>query len=67
MIKKNDYVLCDYNGEPLTGRVINVVGEMADVEVCLSAKRGEETLLDEIQINVKDLQLLKLDNTDIED
>jgi hypothetical protein len=56
MIIKNDYVFYIYDNEKLMARVISINGDKARIEVCLSARRGEDTLLDEIEVNISELE-----------
>ena len=56
MFKKNDYVKFVYDGEELISRIIEIKGDTAKIEVCLSASWGEETLTDEIEVNVSELR-----------
>jgi len=56
VIKKNDYVFYIYDNEKLIARVTEVNGDKAKIEVCLSARRGEDTLLDEMDTKIKDLE-----------
>lgn len=54
--KRGDYVAVDYDGESLTGKVLFVENGKATVEVCLSARRGEKLLTDEIVVDVDKLR-----------
>lgn len=56
MITKHDYVFYNYDDEKLMARVIDINGEKAKIEVCLSARRGEDTLLDEMEVSLKELE-----------
>lgn len=56
MFKKNDYVLFNYDGEDLMSRVLEIKGDKAVIEVCLSVRRGEETLTDTMEVNVSELR-----------
>ena len=55
---KGDYVLVQYDGDELTGKIKKIDGPMAIVEVCLSARRGEDLLTDEITTELSSLKRL---------
>ena len=54
--KKNDYVLFNYDGEELMSRILEIKGDKARIEVCLSIRRGEETLTDNMEVNLSELK-----------
>jgi hypothetical protein len=56
MFKKNDYVLYDYDGDELISRIIEINGTKATIEVCLSIRRGEETLTDNMEVDISELK-----------
>ena len=56
MFKKNDYVLFNYDGEDLMSRILDIKGEKATIEVCLSVRRGEEALTDVMDVNISELK-----------
>lgn len=56
MFKKNDYVLFNYDGEDLMSRILSIDGNKATIEVCLSTRRGEETLTDTMEVNISELK-----------
>ena len=56
--QRGDYVIVNYDGENLTGKVMKVEGNTATVEVCLSARRGEKLLTDEVTIDVSKIKNL---------
>ena len=58
MFKKNDYVLYNYDGDELISRILDINGEKATIEVCLSIRRGEETLTDTMEVNMSELKAL---------
>lgn len=58
MFKKNDYVLYNYDGDDLISRIISISGNKAQIEVCLSIRRGEETLTDTMEADVSELKPL---------
>ena len=58
MFKKNDYVLFNYDGEELMSRILDIKGDKATIEVCLSVRRGEETLTDTMEVNISELKKL---------
>lgn len=56
MFKKNDYVIFNYDGEDLMARILEINGEKAKIEICLSVRRGEETLTDIMDVSVSELR-----------
>ena len=54
--KKNDYVLFNYDGEDLMSRILEIRGDKALIEVCLSIRRGEETLTDNMEVSLSELK-----------
>lgn len=56
MFKKNDYVLFNYDGEELMSRILEIKNDKAVIEVCLSVRRGEETLTDTMEVNISELK-----------
>ena len=55
---KGDYILVQYDGDELTGKIKKIEGSMAGIEVCLSARRGEDLLTDEITTELSSLKRL---------
>ena len=56
MFKKNDYVLFNYDREDLMSRILDIKREKVTIEVCLSVRRGEETLTDVMDVNISELK-----------
>lgn len=58
--KKGDYVLAKYDGELLTSKILKIDGDQVDLEVCLSARRGENIILDQLTLPISDIQKLNV-------
>ena len=60
-LKKGDFVLVKYDGELLTSKILKVnTDDTVEVEICLSARRGEDIILDNVVVPVTDLQRLTI-------
>lgn len=58
--KKGDYVAINYEGELLSGKILEVKGSEVYVEVCVSAMRGEELLTDTIWVPISEIKPLNI-------
>lgn len=54
-VKRGDYILCEYEGKEYTGQVLEVTKKNTiNVQICISSKRAEKPIFEQITINASD-------------
>lgn len=58
--KRGDYVWINYDNEDMTAKVLEIDGDKAKLQLCLSARRGEEILTDQVTVELSKLNKLSI-------
>ena len=54
--RSGDFILYPSEKQLYSGRIIDIVGEKAKIEICVCAKNIEEPILEELEVSIKEIR-----------